>query len=395
MKTFIPYGKQCINKADIDEVVKVLKSDWIMQGPKAKEFEDALAEYCGSKYAVVVSSGTAALHLACLAVGFKKNDEAITTPITFSATSNSVIYAGGKPVFADIDYETLNIDLQQIIKKINGKTKAILPVHFAGLPCDMIEIAKIAKKNKLIVIEDACQALGAEYRHQGKWYKVGNGKHSDMTTFSFHPVKSITTGEGGAILTNRKDLYEKLLMLRNHGFTKDHKKFVNNKPSNGPWYHEMQYLGYNYRLTDIQSALGISQLKRLDIFTKRREGIANIYNKSFKDLKDYVDLPFVPSYAKTNWHLYVIKLKAEDGIEVKRRDIFNYLIKNRIGVQVHYIPVYWHPYYKKLGYKKKTCHMAEDCYSRIFSLPLHPSLRKADIQRVINILTESLRELLR
>jgi dTDP-4-amino-4,6-dideoxygalactose transaminase len=263
----ISYGRQYIDKEDIREAIKVLRSDLLTQGPKVVEFESLLAGYCGAKYAVAVSSGTAALHIACLVAGLKKRDEAITTPMTFAATANSVLYTGAKPVFADINPETANIDARKISAHITGRTKAILPVHYAGLPCDMHSISKIAKKRGIVVIEDACHALGASYKHNKRWVKVGNCALSDMVVFSFHPVKSITTGEGGAVLTDRKELYEKLLMLRSHGITKERSKFTGSDAlSCGDWYHEMQLLGFNYRITDFQCAMGISQLKKLDDF---------------------------------------------------------------------------------------------------------------------------------
>ncbi|RLJ01480.1 MAG: UDP-4-amino-4,6-dideoxy-N-acetyl-beta-L-altrosamine transaminase, partial [Candidatus Aenigmatarchaeota archaeon] len=234
---YIPYGHQWINNDDIKEMIKVLKSEWITQGPKVKEFEEALCEYTGAKYAVAVSSGTAGLHIACLAAGIKEGDEVITSPITFVASANCILYCGGTPVFVDVQEDTINIDPEEIEKKITKKTKAIIPVHFAGHPCDLEEIHSIAKKYGLIIIEDACHALGAEY----KGSKIGSCKYSNMTIFSFHPVKSITTGEGGAVLTNNKKLYKKLLMLRNHGITKERKSFI--YEYEGPWYYETQFLG--------------------------------------------------------------------------------------------------------------------------------------------------------
>jgi UDP-4-amino-4,6-dideoxy-N-acetyl-beta-L-altrosamine transaminase len=386
----IPYGHQFIDEEDIQEVVKVLRSDWLTQGPKGKELEKALCDYTGAKYAVVVSSGTAALHLACLAVGLKQSDEAITTPITFVATPNSVLYSGARPVFADVDSETANIDPDQIRNKISPSTKAVLPVHFAGLSCDMPTIKKIAKKNGLKIIEDACHALGAEYKSNGRWVKVGSCAHSDITVFSFHPVKSITTGEGGAITTNSKEYYEKLTMLRQHGITKDPSKFTNqeeltskfeirNSKFEKAWYHEMQMLGFNYRITDFQSALGISQLKKLDKFIKRRREIAGIYNQAFKE-NEYFDLPIEKDYAKSSWHLYPIRLK--DEYKDKKALIFNKLRENGLGVQVHYIPVYLQSYYENLGYNKGFCPNAEDFYQKEISLPIYPAMSNDDLEQV-------------
>jgi len=266
-KKTIPYGHQWIDNKDIKEVIKVLRSDWITQGPKVDEFEKAVAKYCGVRYAVAVSSGTAALHAAYAVAGIGPGDEVITTPLTFAAATNGIVYCGGKPVFADIQEDTLNIDPKEIEKKITKKTKAIAPVDFAGHPSDYDEILKIAKKYKLLIIEDAAHALGSEYK--GK--KIGS--FADMTILSFHPVKAITTGEGGMILTNNKDFYEKLKIFRHHGIVK--------KPEEGGWYYEIENPGYNYRLTDFQCALGLSQLKKIDKFIKRRREIVEKYNYAF------------------------------------------------------------------------------------------------------------------
>lgn len=382
----IPYGRQYIDKTDIAEVIKVLRTNWITQGPKVGEFEDALKRYCGAKYAVAVSSGTAALHIACLAAGLNKDDEAITTPITFAATANSILYSGAKPVFADIDPQTANIDARKIIEKITKRTKAILPVHFAGLPCDMGRICGIAKKGKFVIIEDACHALGAQYKYKGKWFKVGNCRHSDMTVFSFHPVKTITTGEGGAVLTNSKALYNKLLLLRNHGITKDSDKFVNKRFSDLAWYHEMQCLGFNYRITDIQCALGIGQLKKIGIFLKRRKEIAKIYSKKLAGFNEII-LPIEKPYAKSSWHLYYIRIKKAS----RRKAVFEKLRKAGIGVQVHYIPVYLHPFYQKMGYGKSLCQNAEDFYQQEISIPIYPTMKNHEIEYVVKSIGGALR----
>jgi perosamine synthetase len=373
----IPYGRQTIDKEDIDAVVEVLRSDWLTQGPKIEEFEQALCRYTGAKYAIVVSSGTAALHLACLVADLKKGDEAITTPITFLATPNSVLYTGAKPVFADIDYETVNIDPERIVRKITKKTKAILPVHFAGLPCDMPVISRIARKNELFVIEDACHALGAQYEYRGKWIKVGSCKHSDVTIFSFHPVKHITTGEGGAITTNNKKIYEKLCALRTHGVYKN-KKMTQKKEL---WYYEMRELGFNYRITDFQCAIGISQLKKLDSFIKKRREIVAEYGRSFKD-NNFFDLPVETGKTKSSWHLYSIKLK--DKYVCHRMEIVKKLRNLDIGTQVHYIPVHVQPYYREnLGYKPRDYPISEDYYNRAISFPLYPKMSSDEIRYVI------------
>jgi len=372
----IPYGKQFIDKQDIKEVVKVLKSDWLTQGPMVQKFEEALAEYCGVKYAVAVSSGTAALHLACLAAGLKKGDEAITSPITFLATPNAVLYAGAKPVFADINYDTININPEEIKKKINGKTKAILPVHFAGLPCNMSEIAKVAKKHRLKVIEDACHALGAEYKANGKWIKIGSCKHSDMTVFSFHPVKHITTGEGGAITTNNKKIYEKLKALRSHGIYKD-KSIL----TNGPWYYEMRDLGFNYRITDFQCALGISQLKKVGSFINRRMEIADMYNNFFKTVKG-IEIPLFRDNFKSSWHLYTLKIDYK-YFRLMRQVFMDALKKHGIATQVHYIPIYRQPFYKvNFRFNPKDYPHAEDYYNRALTLPVYSDLKDSDIYRI-------------
>jgi len=365
----IPYTHQYIDKSDIKAVAEVLKSDWITQGPMIKKFEERLASYCNAKYAVAVSNGTAALHLTCLAAGITKGDEVITSPLTFLASANCILYCSGKPVFADIQQDSVNIDPKEVKKKINKNTKAIIPVHFAGQPADMEEINRLAKRYGLLVVEDAAHALGAEY----KGSKIGSGKYSDMTVFSFHPAKSITTGEGGAILTNRKDLYEKLLSLRNHGIIRKNVKLF------GPWYYQMQYLGFNYRITDFQCALGISQLNKIDSFIKRRREIVSIYNKELSGISG-ITLPVERPYAKSSWHIYCIRLKAHS----RRKDVFEKLQKAGIGVQVHYIPVYWHPYYKNTwGYKRGLCPMAEDYYKRVLTIPLFPKMTSLDISFVI------------
>lgn len=380
---FIPYGKQWIDDNDIDAIVKVLKSAWVTQGPKIKEFEEKIAYYCGVKYAVAVSSGTAALHIACLAADIKKGNEVITSPITFAASANCVLYCGGKPVFADIQHDTINIDPIEIEKKINSRTKAIIPVDFAGHPCDLKEIHVIAKKNNLIVIEDACHALGAEYRNN----KIGSCKYSDMTIFSFHPVKTITTGEGGMVLTNRKDLYEKLLLLRSHGITKDNSKFTSSRHrfAEEKWYYEMQFLGYNFRITDIQCALGISQLKKIDKFVKRRREIVQIYNKAFKNIEG-INIPFKKPEVESACHIYVIRLNL-NNFKVGRKEVFDALLKENIGTQILYIPVYRHPYYQGLGYKKVYCPEAERYYEETIALPLFPSINKREIKYVIEKFT--------
>lgn len=376
----ISYGRQSIDKEDIRAVLEVLQSDWLTQGPKIKEFEDALCAYTGAKYAVAVSSGTAALHIACLAGEIRPRDEVITSPITFAASANCILYCGGKPVFADVQRDTANIDPNAIKQKISRKTRAILPVHFSGHPCDLEEIHALARKNGLLIIEDAAHALGAVYKKS----LIGSCKYSDMTIFSFHPVKSITTGEGGAILTNKINIYKKLLACRNHGIIKDKKEFLHkNRARNGDWYHEMQSLGFNYRLTDFQCALGISQIKKIDTLLARRREISSIYNERLIDL-DSIVLPVEKLYVNSSWHLYCIRIKRPSN----RKAIFEKLRRSGIGVQVHYIPVYQHPYYHNLGYKKMLCKNAEDFYGQEISIPLYPGMTDKDVNYVVKVLKE-------
>ncbi|MBI1866333.1 MAG: UDP-4-amino-4,6-dideoxy-N-acetyl-beta-L-altrosamine transaminase [Candidatus Staskawiczbacteria bacterium] len=373
MKKNIPYGHQWVDDNDIKEVVKILKSDWLTQGSKVEEFEKAVAKYCKAKYAVAVSSGTAALYLAYVATGIKPGDEVITTPLTFAATANMIFFCGAKPIFSDIKEDSLNIDPKEIEKKITKKTKAIVTVDFAGNPCDYEQILKIAKKHKILLIEDACHALGAEYAFtssaQGKGKKVGS--FADMTVFSFHPVKHITTGEGGMILTNNKNFYDKLKVLRSHGIVK--------KPEKGAWYYEIENPSFNFRITDIQCALGLSQLKKLDKFIKRRREIVKIYNNNFKNTENLI-LPKENFQGISAWHVYTVQLIDKD-----RRKFFEQLQKSGIGAQVHYMPLHMHPFYQKeFGYKLGDFPVAEKYYERAVTLPLFPKMTNNEVERVIN-----------
>ena len=374
-KKIIPYGHQWIDDSDIAEVVKVLKSDWLTQGPKVQEFEENLARVCGCKFAVVLNSGTSALHASYFAINLKKGNEFITSPNTFVATANAGLYLDLKPVFVDVEEDTGNINIDKIEKKITEKTKLIVPVHYAGHPVNMEKLYKIANKYNLYIVEDACHALGSKYRE----YKTGSCEYSHMAVLSFHPVKHITTGEGGAVLTNNREFYEKLLMFRNHGITKKRNKLINQVE--GMWYHEMHYLGHNYRITDIQAVLGISQLKRLDIFIEKRREIVHIYRESF-GINPYFDIPEEKDYVYSSWHLYPIKLK--DKYKKRKKEIFLKMREKELGVQVHYIPVYWQPYYRELGYKIGICPNAEDFYQREISIPLYQSMNKNDAKYVIN-----------
>ncbi|MCK4650911.1 UDP-4-amino-4,6-dideoxy-N-acetyl-beta-L-altrosamine transaminase [Candidatus Babeliales bacterium] len=371
------YGKQSISFKDIWEVVKTLRSNWLTQGPKVKEFEQALCDYTGAKYCVVVSNGTAALHLAVLSLGISKGDEVITSPITFLASSNAILYSGGIVKFADIDEKTACIDPIQIEKQIIDKTKAIMPIHFAGQSCDMEKIFNIAKNHNLFVIEDAAHGLGSEY----KGCKVGSCKYSDITTFSFHPVKNITTGEGGAITTNNKDIYEKLLMLRAHGITKNKNLLTKN---DGPWYYEQHYLGFNYRITDIQCALGISQLKRLDKFIKRRRDIVEVYKTEFEN-DDRFSLLEEKEYSKAAFHIFPVLINFEK-VKIGKKELFENLKKEGLFLQVHYIPVYLQPYYKMFGFKNGDFPNSEEHYKRTISLPLYIELRKNDLKNIVKII---------
>jgi len=373
------YGKQSITFSDIWEVIKALKSPCLTQGSKIKEFEDAICSYTGAKYAVVASNGTAALHLCMLVLDIKDGDEVITSPNTFLASSNCVLYAGGVPKFADIESETANISTEEIEKQITPNTKGIIPVHFAGQSCDMEKIKKIADKHNLFVVEDAAHAIGSEY----KGTKVGSCKYSDMTIFSFHPVKTITTGEGGAITTNNKELYEKLLIFRSHGVTKNPKILTKN---DGFWYYEMHELGYNYRITDIQAALGISQIKRLDKFAKKRRQIVEWYKQAFADDEKF-SLLEEKEYSKACFHLCPLLIDF-DKISISKKELFNKLIENGLNLQVHYIPVHTQPYYKKLGFKEGDFPNAEEYYKKTISLPLYVDFNYSDVKHIVKIIKE-------
>lgn len=365
-KKNIPYGRQWVDDGDIKEVVKVLKSDWLTQGPKIEEFEKAVAKYCRTKYAVAVSSGTSALYIAYRVAKIKSGDEVITTPLTFAATSNAIVFCGAKPVFVDVEKHTLNIDYQKIEEKITKNTKAIATVDFAGWPCEYEEIKNIAQKHKLLLIEDACHALGAEYKKK----KVGS--FADMTILSFHPVKHITTGEGGIVLTNDKNFYEKLKVLRNHGMEK--------KPEKGGWYYEIKNPSFNFRMTDIQCALGLSQLKKIDEFLRRRRQIGRMYKQLLKDKG--IMLPSENNRANSAMHIYPIRLDL-DKLKTDRKKIFEALRKKGIGVQVHYIPLHMQPFYqKKFGYKKGDFPKAEKYYEEAITLPLFPKMTDSDVKKV-------------
>lgn len=374
---YIPYGRQSIDEKDIQAVIDVLQSDYLTTGPKVAEFEQKVADYVGAKYAVAVSNGTAALHIACLAAGIGEGDEVITTPITFAASANCVLYCGGTLVFADVDANTYNIDPKQIESKITDRTKAIIPVHYTGQPCDMDKIWDIAKKHNLMVIEDAAHALGASYK--GKMI----GSQSDMTCFSFHPVKPITTGEGGMVVTNDAELYKRLLLFRSHGITRDEELMTENQ---GGWYYQQLELGYNYRITDISCALGSSQMDKIDQFMAKRREIAKRYNDAFREIKG-IRIPYQMEGCKSGWHLYMIQVMKKE-----RKEVFEQLRNAGIGANVHYIPVYQHPYYQKNGYADCFCPNAEEFYSRAISLPIFPELTKEQQQYVMDKVIEIVEE---
>ncbi|KYC54024.1 MAG: UDP-4-amino-4-deoxy-L-arabinose--oxoglutarate aminotransferase [Candidatus Methanofastidiosum methylothiophilum] len=371
---FIPYGLHSIDQEDINEVIKVLKTDWLTTGPKIKEFEDALCNYVGCENAVVVNSGASALDIAVQSLDLPKKSEIITSPFTFVATSNSILYNNHKPVFVDIEKETRNIDPKEIEKKITKKTGAIIYIDYAGHPCEIDEIKEIADNYDLLLIEDASHSIGAEYK--GK--KIGN--FADMTIFSFHPVKNITTGEGGAVLTNNPKYYEKLKMLRNHGINKETKERYGKEAG---YEYDMKLLGRNYRITDLQCALGLSQLKKLNLFVREKKRLSETYNKYLSEL-EFIDIPTNKAYVKHAWHLYTILINDMD-----RDDIFIKLRKMNIGVNVHYIPIYHFTYYKEnFNFKPKNYPVTEEVFHKIISLPLFPTMSSEQQNYVIDNLSK-------
>jgi perosamine synthetase len=364
----LPYGHQVIDERDIAAVAEVLRSDWLTTGPAVPAFEAAFAAAVGAAHAIAVSSGTAALHAAAFAAGVASGDEVITTPLTFAATANAVRFQGGTVVFADCRPDTLNIDPARMRALMTPRTKAVIPVDFTGLPCDLDEICGLARDRGVLVIEDAAHALGATYRGR----RVGSV--ADMTTFSLHPVKHMTTGEGGVITTNDDELARRLRIFRNHGITTDHRQ----RETKGSWFYEMVDLGYNYRITDIQCALGLSQLQRISGWLARRREIARMYSDAFRGLPE-VETPIVPDDREPAWHLYAIRLRLE-RLRVGREQVFRALRAENIGVNVHYIPVPWHPYYQSLGYVRGQWPVAEGAYERLISLPMWAGMTDDDVR---------------
>lgn len=369
----LPYGRQCLFQEDIDAVVSVLSSDWLTTGPKVPEFEKKFANVVQAKDAVAVSNGTAALHTAVYALGLHPGDEVIVPPMTFAASANCVVYLGARPIFADVDPETLLIDPEKIEDKITPRTRAVIAVDFAGQPCDYDRIWEIAEKHDITVIDDACHALGGSYKHRPV------GTLAMLNAFSFHPVKNITTGEGGMITTDDRNFAKRMRLFRNHGITTDHRQ----REQQGSWFYEMVDLGYNYRLTDIQCALGISQLNHLSKWISRRQEIAKQYISAFRQIPGVQPLK-VRQEVSHAYHLFVIQLDHDQLKECDRTFIFQALRAEGIGVNVHYIPVHLHPYYKKqYGTHLGQCPVAEAAYTRILSLPIFPQMTDGDVRDVV------------
>jgi perosamine synthetase len=373
----LPYGRQSISDEDIEAVVEVLRSDWLTTGPKVEEFEKAFAELVGARFAVAVSSGTAALHAAAYACRIGPGDEVIVPAMTFAASSNCVLYQGGTPVFADVERDTLLLDPRVVERKITSHTKAIIAVDYAGQPCDYDALQTIAETHGLVLIDDACHSVGGSYKGR----RVGT--LADLNTFSFHPVKHVTTGEGGMITTDDPALAERMRTFRNHGITTDHRQ----REQQGSWVYEMVDLGYNYRITDFQCALGISQIARLSERVYRRKEIARRYDKAFSAIPQIKPLA-VHRDVSHAYHLYVIQLELE-RLSIGRQEIFKALRAEGLGVNVHYIPVHLHPFYRdRLGTGPGLCPNAEAAYERILSLPMFSGMSDDDIGRVVNTVTE-------
>ena len=376
--TPIYYGHQYIDEADVQAVVDVLRNHDLTCGPKIGELEQKLCEITGAKYAVVCSNGTAALHIACLAAGVSEGDEVITTPITFAASANCALYCGARPVFADIDPETYNIDPDRVKEAVTERTKAVVAVDYTGQSADLDPLLDICRANKLVLIEDGAHVIGTKYKGRA------NGSIADMTTFSFHPVKTVTGGEGGAVLTNDETLYKKLLLYRSHGITRD-VSLMEHEPD-GAWYYEQVDLGYNYRMTDIQAALLISQLDKLPMFSRRRKEIVARYNEAFGKLPQLFVQKEI-SESDTTRHLYILRIVPEK-LTIDRKQFFDALAAENVRCNVHYIPTYYFPYYEKMGYRRGLCPNAEKLYEEIISLPLYYAMSDEDVESVIEAVTK-------
>jgi len=372
---FLPYGRHDIDEEDLEAVRNVLLSDWLTTGPKVEEFEQTLAKISGTKFGGVVNSGTAALHAAMAAIDIKPGDEVIVPPMTFAATANAVVYQRGIPVFADVDPDTLLIDPEKVEEKITSKTRAVISVDYAGQMCDYDALRRITKKHGLYLVADACHSIGGAYKGSP------SGSCADLTVFSFHPVKHITTGEGGAVVTNDKKLIQKVKLFRNHGINTD----LHERQKTESWYYEIETPGFNYRLTDFQCALGISQLKKLESRIHKRNMLANQYDRFFEGMDGIAPLKKQEFIAHA-YHLYVVKLDI-NRLKRNRLEIFSFLRNEGIGVNVHYIPVHYHPFYKKtFNTYKGLCPMAEAAYERILTLPLFPAMTEDDVKRVCRII---------
>jgi len=376
----IPYGRQDISEDDIQAVADVLRSDYLTQGPVVPAFEKSVKDYCGAKFAIAVNSATSALHISCLALGVGPGDIVWTTPISFVASANCALYCGARIDFVDIDPLTYNMSMDclsgklEVAEKEGKLPKVIIPVHLAGQPCNMAAIHSMSERYGFKIIEDASHAIGGRYLDA----PIGNCRYSDITVFSFHPVKIITTGEGGMALTNDPEIANKLVRLRSHGITRVQEEMTH--ITDGPWYYQQLELGFNYRMTDIQAALGLSQMKRLDEFVKKRRKIADRYNKYFADL--WVTTPFEEPDSYSATHLYIVRLKLNE-IKFSQKDIFEWLRSCGIQVNLHYIPIYRHPYYEKMGYIKKDYPQAEAYYAQAMSLPVYPALSDLQQEEVV------------
>ncbi len=373
---FIPYGRQHIDEQDIEAVIEILRSDWLTTGPAVEQFESLLAKTTESSHAVAVANGTAALHAAMYAINIQPGDEVIVPPITFAATANAVVFQGGTPVFADVSPDCLLIDPTAIESRITGKTKAIIAVDYAGHPCDYDALRQLADRHGLILVSDSCHSLGGKYKNRPA------GSLADLNTFSFHPVKNITTGEGGAVTTNHREWAERMRSFRNHCISTDHHQ----RSREGNWFYQITDLGYNYRITDLQCALGIQQLGKLEKWIERRQEIAALYKQLLADFPFAEPLPVLPDVSHA-FHLFVIRLAEQAG---SRAEVFSAMRQSRIGVNVHYIPVHLHPFYKsRFGTAKGMCPVAESAYERIMSLPVFPTMSDADVERVVTSLRDA------